>query len=95
MQTAQAGRMAVVPVREVTVIADERCGRPGSIATVSPGTSGKYGWPPAALLPGTIIRADSSAGSSGPRLLYQPIGASNLRAYVQGQDDSGHAALSN
>ncbi len=83
------------PVREVTVIADERCGRPGSIATVSPGTSGKYGWLPAAFLPGTIIWADSSVGSSGPQLLYQAIGASNLRAYVQGQDDSGHAALSN
>lgn len=27
--------------------------------------------------------------------LYTAIGASNLRAYQQGQADSGHAALSN
>jgi hypothetical protein len=42
-----------------------------------PGNSGKYGWLPAAFLPGTIIWADSSVGSSGPQLLYQAIGASN------------------
>jgi hypothetical protein len=28
-------------------------------------------------------------------LLYQAIGASNLRAWVQGQDDVGHAGLAN
>lgn len=44
---------------------------------------------------GTVIYADSSAGSTGPQLLYQAIGAGNLRAYVPGQDDVGHAALSN
>jgi hypothetical protein len=30
---------------------------------------------------------------AGP--LYVAIGSSNLRAYVQGQDDAGHAALAN
>lgn len=44
---------------------------------------------------GTVIVADSTAGSTGPQLLYQAIGAGNLRAYVQGQDDVGHAALAN
>jgi hypothetical protein len=43
----------------------------------------------------TVIIADSSAGSTGPQLLYQAIGASNLRAYIPGQDDVGHAALAN
>jgi hypothetical protein len=44
---------------------------------------------------GTVIYADSTAGNSGPQQLYQAIGAGNLRAYVQGQDDVGHAALAN
>jgi hypothetical protein len=37
----------------------------------------------------------STADTTGPRLLYQAISAGNLRAYVQGEDDVGHAALSN
>lgn len=44
---------------------------------------------------GTTIFADSAAGNTGPQLLYQAIGGGNLRSYVQGQDDVGHAALSN
>ena len=67
----------------------------GNTATVAPGTGGKYGYLPHTFLPGMVIYADSSAGSTGPQLLYQAIGAGNLRAYVQGQDDLGHAALSN
>jgi hypothetical protein len=67
----------------------------GNTATVSPGTSGKYGWLPLVFQPGTVIYADSSAGTTGPQLLYQAIGAANLRAWVQGQDDVGHACLSN
>ena len=50
---------------------------------------------PLTFLAGTVIYADSSAGSTGPQLLYQAIGAGNLRAYVQGQDDQGGAALEN
>jgi len=41
-----------------------------------------------------VVFADSSAGSTGPQLLYQAIGAGNLRAFVQG-DERGAAALSN
>jgi len=51
---------------------------------------------PLTLLAGTPIWADSAAGfATAPQLLYQAIGASNLRAYVQGTDDVGHAALAN
>lgn len=38
---------------------------------------------------GTTIVADPAGA------LFTAIGASNLRAYVQGQDDVGHAALAN
>ena len=55
----------------------------------------KYGWLPATFLPGTVIYADAAAGTTGPQLLYQAIGSANLRAYVQGTDDVGHAALIN
>jgi hypothetical protein len=61
---------------------------------VSHGTSGKYGWLPATFLPGTVIYADPTAGTTAPQLLYQAIGG-NLRGWVQGQDDAGHAALAN
>lgn|GEM_PF-2338967 len=47
------------------------------------------------LLRGMVIYADSSAGTTGPQLLYAAIGSGNLRAWVQGQDDRGGAALSN
>ena len=62
------------------------------------GSEGKYGLPgmPLTFLEGTVIYADSAAGfSTTPQLLYQAIGAANLRPYVQGQDDVGHAALAN
>jgi len=38
--------------------------------------------------------ADSLAGSTGPQLLYQVIGAGNLRAYAD-TEAVGHAALAN
>jgi hypothetical protein len=47
------------------------------------------------FIKGTTIYADSTAGSSVAQLLYQAIGAANLRAYVQGQDELGHAGLAN
>ena len=43
----------------------------------------------------TVVYADSSAGTTGPHLLYQAIGAASLRAYVPGTDDAGHAGLAN
>ena len=44
-----------------------------------------------------VIYADSAGAPfvTGPQQLCQAIGAGNLRAYVQGQDDVGHAALAN
>ena len=74
----------------------------------SPGTGGAAGFgntagTPAAghwditgatFLAGTVIYADSS-GAGGAGALYTAIGASNLRPYVQGQDDVGHASISN
>jgi len=42
-----------------------------------------------------VVFADSSAGTTGPQLLYVAIGAANLRAYVQGQDDVGREGISN
>jgi hypothetical protein len=51
---------------------------------------------PLTLLARTTIYADSAAGfATGAQLLYQALGAANLRPYVQGQDDAGHAALAN
>ena len=47
------------------------------------------------FLAGTAIYADSSGGTNGPSQLYTAIGAGNLRAFVDGNDDVGHAALSN
>jgi len=68
---------------------------PGNAQTAATATSGKFGLWGMTLLQGTAIYADSSAGSTGPQLLYQAIGAANLRAWVQGQDDVGHGALAN
>lgn len=48
----------------------------------------------ATFLEGTAIYADSS-GAGGAGALYTAIGAGNLRAFVDGQDNVGHAALSN
>ncbi len=72
----------------------------GSAATVVPvaGSEGKFGLPgmTPVFLAGQVIVADSAAGfASGAQLLYQAIGAGNLRPYVQGQDDVGHSALAN
>jgi len=50
------------------------------------------------FVPGQVIYADSTgtnAACNGPQALYQAIGSANLRPYVQGQDDVGHAALGN
>jgi hypothetical protein len=58
--------------------------------------AGKWDITGATFPEGTVIYADSVAGTDfGSKLLYQAIGAGNLRAYVQGQDDVGHAALAN
>jgi hypothetical protein len=70
----------------------------GNSATIVPaaGSEGKFGLWPVTLLAGTPVWADSAAGyDSGAKLLYQAIGSSNLRAWVDGTDNNGHQALSN
>jgi hypothetical protein len=57
------------------------------------GISAGYGAFPQTIVPGQVIEFDpaTTAGAA----LQTAIGAGNLRAYVQGTDDVGHAALSN
>ena len=45
-------------------------------------------------LPISAATASMSAGSTGPQLLYQAIGAGNLRAWAD-TEAVGHAALAN
>jgi hypothetical protein len=56
------------------------------------GTSWKYGWLPVTFLPGQIIYADCTAGTTGPQLLYPATSAGNLMSYRDGTDEVGHAA---
>jgi hypothetical protein len=90
--------VTLTPDTTATVVAGEpgtgAPAGPGNTATVSPGTSGKYGYLPATLVKGMVIYADSSAGTTAPQLLYQAIGAGNLRAYAD-TDAVSHAATSN
>jgi len=51
--------------------------------------SAGIGYFPQTFIAGTTIVLDPAGA------LYAAIGAGNLRAYQQGQDDVGHAALSN
>ena len=63
----------------------------GNAATASPATAGKYGLFPQTFIQGTVIVLDPVPANG----LYAAIGAGNLRAYMQGQDDRGGAALAN
>jgi hypothetical protein len=74
--------------------AEELSPHVGNAGTVSPGTSGRYGWLPVNSCPSPVIWADSTAGTASPRLLYQAISGSNVRAYAD-TDAVGHAALAN
>jgi|ERR1035437_593050 hypothetical protein len=47
------------------------------------------------FVPGQVIVASSLSTDGGAYALYTAIGAGNLRAYVQGTDDVGHASLAN
>jgi hypothetical protein len=74
----------------------------GTAATVvagEPGTGGPSGFGSAPttggpLMPSTFIKGTPIVLDPASAL-YTAIGAGNLRAYVQGQDDVGHAALGN
>lgn len=74
----------------------------GTAATLvagEPGTGGPSGYGSAATTGGPLWATTYRKGQvimldpAGP--VYTQIGAGNLRAYVQGQDDVGHAGLSN
>lgn len=58
----------------------------GSAATAAGQAGGLW---PVTYLKGTAIVLDPAGG------LFAAIGAGNLRAYTQGTDDLGHAALAN
>jgi len=75
-------------------------GTPATVTAGEPGTGGAAGYGsastsagigyfPQTFIAGTPIVLDP-AGQ-----VYAAIGAGNLRAYVPGQDDVGHAALAN
>ena len=79
-------------------------GEPGTGAPAGPGnaatgaaSAGKFGYLVGQQFEkGMVVYADSAAGlTTGPQVLYQAIGAGNLRAFIQGQDDVGHAGLAN
>jgi hypothetical protein len=84
----------------VTTTVTIAAGTPATVVAGEPGTGGASGYGdapisagmgyfPQTLIAGTAIVLDP-AGQ-----VYAAIGAGNLRAYVQGQDDVGHAALCN
>jgi hypothetical protein len=79
-----------VPAGTITtpVIAGEP-GTGGAAGFGNTSTSAGFGLWPQTFLAGQAIVLDPA----GP--LFTAIGAGNLRAYVQGQDDVGHAALAN
>ncbi len=69
-------------------------------AAGEPATGGAAGYGNAAISAGAVLWPTTYiAGTAivldpaGP--LYAAIGAGNLRAYVQGQDDVGHGGLAN
>ncbi len=75
-------------------------GTPATVTAGEPGTGGPAGYGSASVSAGygvfgqTFVRGQVIVADPAGAL-YAAIGAGNLRAYVQGQDDVGHAALSN
>jgi len=63
------------------------CGEAGVLA----GPVGVADGLDACLARGVYVGVQSPI-KAGPQLLFQALGASNLRAYVQGQDDRGGCA---
>lgn len=90
------GRFVVTA--DTTIAAGTPVAVAGGFGTVSWSTpAGPYGGPGATTLrKGMIVVADSTGGTgTGAQQLYNAIGAGNLRAFVQGTDDVGHAGISN
>jgi hypothetical protein len=79
--TVPAGTLA-------TLVAGEP-GTGGAAGFGNASTSAGYGLFPQTFIKGTPIILDPASA------LYTAIGAGNLRAFVDGQDTVGHAALSN
>jgi hypothetical protein len=89
--------VTLTPEALATLVAGEPA-TGGAFGNTSTGaaSAGKYGLFACTYQRGQVIIADSAAGlTTGPQVLYQAIGAGNLRPFVQGQDDVGHAGLSN
>lgn len=80
----------VVPAGTITtpIVAGEP-GTGGAAGYGNTSTSAGFGLYPQTFIQGTTIVLDPA----GP--LFTAIGAGNLRAYTQGTDDVGHAALAN
>lgn len=81
---------------DVTVAAGAATGGTFGSATTPAGPAAWSELWPTKFTRGQIIWADSAAGTStAAQLLYQAIGAGNLRAFVPGQDDLGREGLAN
>jgi hypothetical protein len=95
------GRFVLTAKVTVPAGAASAVAQPGGTVTYANGAGSSSKWAPpfpVTFRPGEIIYADDTAPGAtptGPQQLYQAIGAANLRAYVQGQDDRGGAALAN
>ena len=94
------GRFVVTATVTIGEGTEAALGAYGS-ADWSNGTGATSKWAPLAAYtfhPGEVIYADDTAPGTtptGPQVLYQAIGAASLRAFVDGQDNVGHAGLSN
>jgi hypothetical protein len=74
-------------------------GTPATVTAGEPATGGAAGYGNASTTGGPLWPVTYKAGQvivlDPAGALYATIGAGNLRAYVQGQDDRGGAALAN
>jgi hypothetical protein len=74
-------------------------GTPATLTPGEPGTGGAAGYGSAATASGPLLPVTFIEGTAivldPAGAVYAAIGAGNLRAYVQGTDDRGGAALAN
>lgn len=75
-------------------------GTASTVVAGEPGTGGAAGFGNASISAGaedwpTTFIAGTTIVLDPAGAMFTAIGSGNLRAYVQGQDDVGHAALSN
>jgi hypothetical protein len=82
------GNVSIPAGTAATVTAGEP-GTGGAAGFGSAETASGYGYFGQSFIRGQVIVLDPAGA------LYSAIGAGNLRAYNQGQDDVGHAALAN